>query len=138
MDDSAVYHGEFVRAALSPKLDKNGNTFCSIQVAVLEGDFEGRTVNRNYLALPVAIHQDMSKRERIKAQDLAVSFARFCRAFGIKGKMPAANLGNAESTAEWQEWISQFYGNTGRFTVQNQEFPENSGRMRSGINDFIF
>jgi hypothetical protein len=137
MDDSQVYTGEFTKSTMSPKLDKSGNMFCAIQVAVTEGDFEGRTVMRQWLPMPVAISADMTKRERILAQDRSVTFTRFCRAFGIKGKMPSVAL-DADSVSTWQDWISQFYGNLGKFTVQNQEFPEGSGRVRSGINDFVF
>lgn len=139
LDDSSVYTGELTKATLSPKRDKNGNAYCAIQVAITEGDFEGKTVMRNYLALPTAITEDMTKRDRIKAQDNAVAFARFARAFGLKGNMPGIGATfDASNVESWQSWIALAYGNTGKITVQNQEYPEGSGRMRSGINDFIF
>ena len=138
MDESSVYTGELTKATLSPKLDKRDDMFCAVQVAVMEGDFEGRTVMLNWLLLPIPLSPDMNKRERVQAIDKSTSFGRFAKSFGIKGKIPSVDIRNSESVSEWQDWISQFYGNQGKFTVRNQEFPEGSGRMRSGINDFVF
>ena len=139
MDDSLVYVGELVKAVVAQKLDRNGAAYCSIQVAVTDGDYEGRTVMRNYIQLPRAITSEMTKRDRILAQDGMVAFGRFCRAFGIRGTpMPEVDHRNPDTLQAWQDWIGKFYGNTGKFTVQNQEYPEGSGRMRSGINDFVF
>ena len=138
MEESAVYTGSLKAAAISTKLDKKGNVYAAIQVEVVDGDFEARTISMNYLALPVLITQDMSKGERIRAMDKGVTFERFCRAFGIKSKMPAVALGDVSTLEAWKEWVEKFYGNIGKFTVRNQEFPEGSGRVRSGINDFVF
>jgi len=138
MDESQVYTGSLMRVTLSPKLDKRGGMFSAVQVEVLEGDFEGFTVMQNYLPLPVAVDESMPKAERLRAMARGVSFERFCRAFGIKGAMPIPRLGDSESCTAWQDWIATFYGNNGKFTVKNQEFPEGSGRQRSGVSDYVF
>lgn len=138
LSESDVYSGVLNKSTISPKLDKKGNIFASVQIEVSLGDFEGRTVMLNYLPLPVPIREDMSKGERIRAQDRAVAFARFCRAFRITGNMPSVSFAAPDSITAWQEWIEKFYGNNGKFTVKNQEFPEGSGRLRSGVNDFVF
>ena len=137
LDESAVYTGILKRATVSPRPDKNGYAFAAIQLEVTEGPYEGRTVMGNYLPLPVSIHEDMSKAERIRAMDKSVAFARFCRAFRVKGTMPPVSHADPTSLADWQEWITQFYDNTGKFTIRNQEFPEGSGRLRSGVSDFV-
>ena len=131
LDESAVYNGILKRVVISPRLDKNGNTFCQATFEVADGDFEGKTVMMNYLPLPTLVDADMSKADRIRTRDRGVPFERFCRAFKISGDMPS----NHE---EWQDWISQFYESMGKFTIRNQEFPEGSGRLRSGVSDFIF
>ncbi len=119
------------KAVINPKADRNGNTFAQLSIEVASGDFEGKTVQMNYLPLPKVVTEGMSKAERIKASDLGVPFQRFCRAFKITGHMPT-------DREAWQDWISQFYESHGKFTVRNQEYPEGSGRMRSGVSDFIF
>ena len=138
LEESVVYTGELRRATISPKLDRNGNVYCAVQLEVADGDYEGMNVAMNYLPIPNPISEDAPKRDRIKAHNQAVSFGRFCRAFKIDGAMPAVKAGDSESYNRWQDWVSQFYGRTGKFTVQNQEFPEGSGRMRSGVRDFVF
>ena len=138
LDESAVYEGVLKKATLSPKTDKNGNMFCQLQLEVASGDFEGKTVMMNYLPLPTLVTSDMSKGERIKAQDRSVAFERFCRAFKISGKMPAVSHSDVDSLNAWQDWASQFYESQGKFTIRNQEFPEGSTRLRSGVSDFIF
>ena len=138
LEESAVYSGLLRKATINPKVDKNGYIFAALQLEITDGDYEGRTVMMNYLPLPTPFTDDMSKAERIKAQDKSTTFARFCRAYGIKGKMPAVALHDRDSIASWQEWVTRFYGNNGKFTVRNQEFPEGSGRLRSGVSDFVF
>lgn len=138
LDESEVYTGELVKSTVSPKTDKRGNVFVNLQVVVTEGDAEGKTVMLNYLPLPVPMLEEMTKRDKMRAEDISVAFARFCRSFGIRGRMPQVDLSDPESIGVWQDWISQFYGRIGKFTVKNQEFPEGSGRLRSGISDFLF
>lgn len=138
MDESSVYKAGLDKVTLSPKLDKSGGIFCAVQVVVNEGDFEGRTVRSNWVPLPMAVPEDATKRDKILAADRAVMFGRFCRSFGIRGNMPEVRLVDSESVTAWNEWIGKFYGNVGRVTIRNQEFPSGSGRMNAGINDFIF
>ena len=134
LDESEVYTGELSRMTLAPKTDKNGNLYCSIATVVQGGDYDGQTIGRGYLAIPRAITEDMSKSERIKAQNAAAPFARFCRSFKIDGQMPGLSLSDHEA---WDHWASQQIGRLGKFSVQNQEYPEGSGQFRSGINDFV-
>ena len=132
LDDAKIYTAEFTRAALAQKLDKNDNMYCSIQVCVTEGDYEGTTLTMNYLPLPRLVSADASKRERIQAQNASVAFERFCRAFGIRGKMPVADL---VDRADWDEWIQSQYGKVGKVSVKNDTY---QGRTRSVLHDFIF
>ena len=138
MEESNVYTGFLRKAVVSPKPDKNGWVFCALQIEVAEGDYEGRTVGMKYLPLPGEITEGMNKAQRIRAMDKAVSFGRFCRAFTVKGRMPIVSFSEPDSIQEWQTWIEQYYDNQGKFTVRNQEWPEGSGRVRSGIADFVF
>lgn len=138
LEESNVYTGYLRRASVSPKPDRNGNVFCALQLEVAQGDFEGVTVQMNYLPLPQALSSDMTKAQKIKAQNLSAPFGRFCRAFKIHGMIPPVSLTDPRSVGIFQEWITQFYDSIGKFTVRNQEFPEGSGRMRSGVSDFVF
>lgn len=138
LDESNVYNGYLKRATVSPKPNKSGAVYCAIQLEVADGDYEGMIVMMNHLPLPVPITPDMRKSERIKAHNQAVSFGRFVRAFGINDALHYVSLSDPESIREWHEWIEKFHGNSGKFTVKNQEFPEGSGRLRSGVSDFVF
>ena len=128
----------FKRATLSPKLSKKDVLFCSAQFEIVEGDYEGATLMINYLPIPIAITPDDSKAARFQKSRLNEAFGRFCRAFKIVSKMPPVSITDPESYSRWQEWISEFYENTGKVTIQNQEFPVGSGRLRSSVNDFVF
>lgn len=135
MDDSKVYVGELRKFTCAMKLDKRGGMYASIQIEVTEGEFEGRTVMMNYLALPMKIDPDATRAERIKALDRAVTFGRFSKAFKVKGTIPYAD--GLEGAQGWNNWMETFLGNGGKFTISNQEYPEGSGRIRSGIADFV-
>jgi len=138
LEESGVYPAALERATVSMKLSKKGVLFCAVQVSVTEGDFEGQMLTINYLPLPVAVGADATKRERIQALNQSAAFGRFCRSFKITGAMPPVSLTNPDSIRAWQDWIEKYYGNNGKVTVRNQEFPEGSGRMRSGLSDFVF
>ena len=148
LEESGVYDGVFKRATVSPKPNKSGFVFCALQLQVSEGDFEGITVMMNHLPLPVTADSladadgvsTPTRKHTIQAHNHNVSFGRFALAFKIKdaAKAPKVDLRDPDSIGRWQEWISQYYNNRGKFTVHNQEFPEGSGRLRSGVNDFMF
>lgn len=138
MDDSLVYTAILERAAIATKLDKRGGPFASLQFTIADGDYEGRTVMLNYLPLPIPLSEDMTKAEMIRTRDRGVMMGRFARAFHLRGPMPSVTeLNDRGAIDEWHDWIAQFYGNVGRLTVRNQEFPEGTGRMRSGVLDFV-
>lgn len=134
LEESEVYTAEFTKFALAMKLDKQGGMYGAAQFVVTDTDYEGQTLMLNWLPLPTSVHPDASKRERIAAQNRSVTFGRFCKAFKITGRIPSVNLHDSDSMSAFQDWISQFYGNTGKITVRNQEF---NGRLRSGVNDFL-
>jgi len=138
MEESGIYVGILKQVVINPKLSKKQQIiFCMASLEVAEGDYEGRTVNHNYIPLPVAVTPDMNKAQRIRAIDLSVPFRRFSAAFRITGIIPPVkSLADAEGIRAWHEWISKFYGNQAKFQIRNQEFPEGSGRMRSGVSDF--
>ena len=137
MDESGIYTGSLRKAVLSPKPDRNGNLYFSIQLEVANGDYEGLQVSKNYIRVPIAAKSD-SKRDRIQAQNHNQDSARFFKAFKIESVMPAVSLVDPSSFSRWQEWIEPFYDRQGKFTVENSEFPVGSGRRRSAVNDFIF
>jgi|SRR5882724_1738698 len=137
LDDSLVYAVSLVKGIVNPKADKSGFIFCKLQYEVAEGDYEGMTVMQNWLRLPVALTANPSKKELVQKTNMNAPFGRFCRAFRITHVMPPVRLEDRESIEAWQEWIEKAYGNIGKVTIQNQEFPEGSGRMRSGIADFV-
>jgi hypothetical protein len=135
LEESGVYTVRLMKVALSPKLDKRDLMYCALQTEVAEGDYEGYVLMRNYLPLPIAVPESASKAAKFQAQRISVDFERFCQAFKIKSAMPVVKgVNDTEGKALWHEWISQFYGNIGKVTIQNQEF---QGRTRSGINDFV-
>lgn len=138
LEESDVYVGTLEKVVVSARPSKNGVLFCAVQCAVSQGDYEGVTVTINYLPLPIAVHPNASKKEKIYAQNTSAAFGRFCRSFKIKGEIPKVSLSDSESVQRFQEFISKFYGNEGKFMIRNQEFPEGSGRMRSGVSDFVF
>lgn len=138
LEESGVYPCTLERATVSMKPSKKGVLYCAVQVSVTEGDFEGQMLTINYLPLPVAVGPDASKKERILAMNVSAPFGRFCRSFKITGVIPSVSLSNPDSIRNWQDWIEKFYGNNGKVTIRNQEFPEGSGRQRSSLSDFVF
>jgi hypothetical protein len=134
LDESEVYTVELKRIGLATKFDKGGYLYCNLLTEVVGGDYEGKPLSANYIPLLVPINEDMTKGERIKAQDKSVAFARFARAFKID------NAPIVESPADqerFNQWADMHIGKTGKVTISNQEFPEGSGRMRSSIKDFV-
>jgi hypothetical protein len=135
LDDSLIYTGVIRAVNLSPKLDKRGNNYFSVQCEVLEpDDFAGKTVMHQYIPVPVELMENDDKATRMRKLDSSVSMGRFCKAFDIK------NPGVVEESGpeRWNAILQANIGNVGKFSVRNQEFPEGSGRIRSSINDFVF
>jgi len=139
LEESVVYVGSLDKVAVSMKLSRKDVLYCAIQCTVTEGDYEGMTVGTNYLALPIYVHPNATKKEKIYAQNTAnAKFGRFTRSFKVKGEIQYVKLADPESVQRFQDWMGKHYGNTGKFMIQNQEFPEGTGRQRSGISDFVF
>ena len=133
LDEGQPYRAELTKIALSLKRDKNNMMFCAVEVSVTEGDYEGKTLNRNYLRLPIA-PRDGSAKEMNRVKDMNEQFGRFCRAFKISGTPPELLFGDAESMARWHDFMSQFYGNQALVTIKNEEY---QGRVTSRLNDFV-
>lgn len=140
LEESSVYDVVLKKVVLNPRKSKEGTgvAFCKLQCEVVGGDFDGAFLPLNYLPLPIALEDGMTKGERYQANKVSVAFGRFCRSFKITGEVPGVDLLDPDSSSQWQDWISQFYESTGKVTIRNQEFPAGSGRLQSGINDFIF
>lgn len=138
MEESQVYPATLEKVVVASKLSKRGVVYCAVQVSIPEGDYEGMTVALNYLPLPIGVRSDATKKEKIAAQNQSAAFGRFCRSFKITGQVPAVSLASAESINRFHDFMSKFYGNRGKVMIRNQEFPEGSGRQRSGISDFVF
>lgn len=138
MEESQVYSAVLEKVAVSMKPDKGGRVFCSVQCSIPDGDYEGYVVQTNWLVLPYGVRPDASKRAKIQQQKDCAPFTRFARSFRITGTPPVVSLGRPESIQAFQDWIAKSYGNRGKIMIQNQEFPQGSGRKRSGINEWIF
>lgn len=138
LEESGVYNVMLRRFTVSLKASVKGVLFGACHTEVVDGDFEGANLSNNYIPLPVLITEDMSKGEKYRYGRQNETFARFAKSFGLKGDIPTATFQRPESLKAFEEWMQQFEGNTGKVTIRNQEFPAGSGRMRSGINDFVF
>lgn len=139
MDDSRVYKG--ILRKMQKKADKNGNPYYAIMVEVLEGDFEGRMVMDNYIREPKTPEEfaaerveleggteEVTKRDRIRSEDVSVKFGRFSRSFGLKG----------EVNFDDEHWFDKYVNDAiGSFTINNQEFPQGSGTLRAYVADYM-
>lgn len=134
VDDSKIYQAIIDKWALSPKLDKNGVLYSSLVVIIAEGDFEGKSLSKNYMPVIMPIDPDAPKSVRIKTQDRNVDMARMVRAFKIKGEMPVANPQDGDSLQKWQEWANSHVGSVGKVAAANEEY---QGRARSVLRDFV-
>src|SRR5262245_18823680 len=135
LDDSLVYRGELKRVIVNPTTAKNGFTFCKVQFELTAPEeAAGRYIGQNYLPLPVALSQTMSKAEYIQARNRGVPFKRFYEAFHLRGNPPEVDLSDPKTIEEFQEWISQSYGNNGQFTIVNGEY---NGRPTVSVQDYI-
>jgi len=139
-DTSAVYHVELNRI-VGPKADKNGLMFFGINTTITEGDYEGFMIGKNYIKLPIPMPPDAKKRERVQVDRHNSDFGRFARAFKPRGALaPLFNLttlNDSDAVARAREYLEQCIGNSAAVTVENSEFPQGSGKMRSAINDFV-
>jgi hypothetical protein len=133
LTEGEPYRAELTRVAAAVKKDVSGHMYCAVEVCVVEGEYEGKVLNRNYLRLPVA-PKDSGVKEMNRVKDLNEQFGRFCHAFKITGEAPPLKFGDAESYARWHDWMSQFYGNQAAVTIKNEEY---QGRTTSRLNDFI-
>lgn len=140
LDDSLVYRMSLQKAMFPVKKSKKDVLFIGMSFQVVEGDYEGQTVNLNYMPLPVPVFEDMKKSDRIQAQNNSAAFGRFCRAFGIRGSLDElykVTLEDQDSQRAASEWFDKHIGKVGSVTIANQEFPEGSGRQRSSVKDFV-
>lgn len=142
MEDDQIYHGELVKFVVNVgKLDKNGNAFGAVTCRVISGDYEGMSVQHNYIKLPVVPKPGASKGELIRAHNASVDFGRMCRAFKIDGTFQQVVPGSPDfpqQCAIFQEQIEAHYGKTGKFSIENREFPAGSGKKLSSIKDWVF
>lgn len=138
LDESLVYDVSLKKVVVNPTRAKNDVVFCKVTFEVTGGDYEGALLNLNYLPLPLPVDSGMTRGELFRANRNNVPFGRFARAFKIDGTVPEVDLLDQQSISDFQDWIAQFYESQGKVTIRNQEYPEGSGKMRSGVNDFIF
>lgn len=138
LEESQVYPAILEKVAVSMKPSKRGVLYCAVQVSIPSGDYEGIILMQNYLPLPIGTHPNASKKEKVFAQNTSASFARFAKSFKINKMLPPVNLARPETVQAFQDEIAKFYGNSGKIMVQNQEFPEGSGRRRSSVSDYVF
>lgn len=138
MEESQVYPAILEKATIAMRLSKKDVLYCAVQVSIPDGDYEGMIVSANYLALPIPLRPESTKKDKIHATNIGAPFARFSRSFKLPGGMPQVSLARPDTVQAWQKWIAKAYGNRGKIMIKNQEFPEGSGRMRSGISDFVF
>lgn len=139
-DTSLVYHVE-LNKIIGPKVDKNGNVFFGISTTITDGDYEGFQIGKNYIKFPLPMPEDAKKKDRIQIDRHNSDFGRFARAFKPRGALTplfeCQSMNDNEAVAAAREYLEQCVGNTASVTVENSEFPLNSGKMRSAINDFV-
>ncbi len=140
LEESLVYLGSFGKIAVSSKLSKKDVLYCAVQCTVSAGDYEGMTVTINYLPLPVAAGPNASKKMKIQAQNTSAAFGRFRKSIKIPDSavIPTVRLSEPQTIQAFQDFMAKYYGNSCKFMIKNQEFPEGSGRKRSGLSDFVF
>lgn len=139
-DTSAVYNIELIKV-IGPKSDKNSKLFFGIMGRIVDGDYEGLVISKNYIKLPVPYPENAKKKDRIQVDVNNSDFGRFARVFKPRGTLEAlfncTSLNDSEAVASAREYLEQCLGNVGPVTVENSEFPVGSGKMRSAINDFV-
>lgn len=133
-DTSLIYPVELTRVG-ELKMDKNDTMFFGVSCVVVDGDYEGMTLQRNYIRVPISLTQDSTKRERIQAQNHNRDFSRFAKCFKLRGIVPeVVDMRDEQGRALLKEYLEQAVGSRGGVTVENSEF---MGRMRSAVQDFV-
>ena len=138
LEDDKIYEVELTKVAVSPKLSKRDKPYFAIQCVVTDGDFEGITLMRQYIEIPWKLDPDAPKRDRIQFQQSCRDLGRFCKAFKVKGQVVYADREDGSWRESFAEWLDSSVGNRAKVSIQNQEFPEGSGKFNSSINDFVF
>src|SRR5262245_39696072 len=139
VDDSITYEGTLEKLAIALKVDSGDRIYCAVTCAIVNNDtYEGMSVTRHWLPLPIRVPADASKKMQIRAQIHNAPFGRFSRSFKLRGVPPeVTDFRNEAQREQFMNWIEKFYGNTGAFSIENSEFPAGSGRYSSKINDFV-
>ena len=109
------------KADLSETTDKNGNQFLKLQIEVMEPEeFAGKKVFDNYIPIPGEIDPSLSGVRRQRALEVGVRLGRLAASARVKGDDTDDLIGAEVS-----------------FTVQNEEYPEGSGTLRSRPKDYL-
>jgi len=139
LPDDRFFKGSLEKVTLALKLDRNDHMYVAVRCAVVEDDdYEGMTVERSYLALPIGVPPNAPKKVQYYLQNLGYPFARFAKSFKINKELPIVmSVGDSEARQKFHDFWEQFYGNIGTFSIENREFPEGSGRVTSSIRDFV-
>lgn len=122
MDVGISYKVQVTKLELSPKLDKNGNSYLQLETVVLEPEtYAGMTLSRNYIAIPPSISSHMTEGDKRKALNTGVSLSRFCACFGIRASEDGLDTTSA-------------VGNIGHVIIEQGEY---QGRKTFSIRDFL-
>ena len=105
--------------------DKNDVEFGALRVEVLGGEWEGRTLYDYYVPYPIVTPPNASKAERQKLDFINVKMGRIAKCFNVKARPDGFDP------------EEDLLGLTGKITIQNREYPEGSGTMRSGIGEYL-
>jgi len=137
-DTSLIYQVECTKIT-DFKLDKNDNIFFGVNCVIVDGDYEGMMLQRNYIRAPISIDASLSGSERKKAaiamQNHNRDFVRFARCFKLRGVAPEViDIRDEQGRSLLKEYLEQAIGSRGGVTVENGEF---MGRTRSAIQDFV-
>ena len=123
MDVGISYKVQVTKLELSPKQDKNGNSYLQLETVVLEPEaYAGMTLTRNYIGIPPNLDGSgfMSEGEIRKAKNAGITLSRFCACFGIR----ATEDGLDTSAA---------IGQIGNVIIEQGEY---QGRKTFSIKDF--
>jgi hypothetical protein len=122
MDVGIHYKVQVTKLELSPKQDKNGNSYLQLETTVLEPEtYAGMTLSRNYIAIPPTINGSMSEGDKRKALNMGVTLSRFCAAFGIRASEDGLDTSDA-------------VGKMGNVIIEQGEY---QGRKTFSIKDFL-
>lgn len=125
LPDNIVYTAVIRELSIADKVDKNGNSYLKAVLEIIEpDDFRGKKLRDNYIGLPSDVEPNMDARQRQRALENGVRFARLLASAGHHKPAPDIDT-------------DSLLGETVKVTIQNEEFPKGSGRLNARVADYL-